>query len=359
MNQQQFFPVTEKSQVGEARRRVGEVTEQLGFDSTLRERAAIVVTELATNLLKHGGGGELVVRNLAPAETLGGGAGIEILALDRGPGMTNVAACLRDGYSTTGSLGQGLGAIQRQSHAFDLYSAPGQGTALLAQLWATATGAPAPPATARLNSPNAAPPTPLPPSFVYGAICRPKPGEEANGDGWHLHAMRGRCTLLLCDGLGHGPDAAAVTQRALAVFAAESTRSAVGQVEAIHQALQGTRGAAIAVATVGGESVDFVGIGNISGRVWLDDEARHLLSQHGIAGHQARKLQAFPQRWGKGGLLLLHSDGLGTRWTLESYPALRHRHPSLIAGVLYRDCTRGKDDVTVVVIKEKEESVVA
>jgi hypothetical protein len=171
--------------------------------------------------------------------------------------------------------------------------------------------------------------------------------------------MRGRCTLLLCDGLGHGPDAAAVTQRALAVFAAESTRSAVGQVEAIHQALQGTRGAAIAVATVGGESVDFVGIGNISGRVWLDDEARHLLSQHGIAGHQARKLQAFPQRWGKGGLLLLHSDGLGTRWTLESYPALRHRHPSLIAGVLYRDCTRGKDDVTVVVIKEKEESVVA
>lgn len=346
MNQQQFYPVTEKSQVGEARRRVGDLTEQLGFDSTLRERAAIVVTELATNLLKHGGGGELVVCGLALGETPGGGAGVEILALDRGPGMVNVAACLRDGYSTTGSLGQGLGAIQRQSHAFDLYSAPGQGTALLAQLWATATGAPAPPATV------------LPP-FVYGAICRPKPGEQANGDGWHLHTTREQCQLLLCDGLGHGPDANAVTRRALAVFAAEPVRSAMGQVEAIHQALQGTRGAAVAVATVGGASVDFVGIGNISGRVWLDDEARHLLSQHGIAGHQTRKLQAFPQRWGKGGLLLLHSDGLGTRWTLESYPGLRHRHPSLIAGVLYRDFTRGNDDVTVVVVKEKEGSVVA
>ena len=343
MNQQQFFTVTEKSQVGEARRRIGEVAKQLGFDSTLRERVAIVVTELATNQLKHGSGGELVVRTLDAVETPGGVAGIEILALDRGPGMVNVAACLRDGYSSTGSLGQGMGAIQRQSQRFDLYSAPGQGTALLAQLWATAPGAVATP----------------PPAFSYGAINRPKRGEQANGDGWSLHATQDHCYLLLCDGLGHGPDAATVTQRALAAFALAPTRTALAQVEAIHLALQGSRGAAIAVATVAGATVDFVGIGNISGRVWLDDEARHLLSHHGIAGHQARKLQLFPQRWAKGGLLLLHSDGLHTRWVLDAYPGLRHRHPSLIAGVLYRDFTRGTDDVTVVAVKEKEAAVVA
>lgn len=342
MNQQYFYPVTEKSQVGDARRRIGDLTDQLQFDSTHREQGAIVVTELATNLLKHGGGGELVVRVLEAAETPGT-TGIEILALDRGPGMTNVAACLRDGYSTTGSLGQGLGAIQRQSTYFDLYSAPGQGTALLAQLWAT--------------PPRTQPAAVLP--FTYGVICRPKPGEEANGDGWAVQISPDRCHLLLCDGLGHGPEAAAATRRALTTFAFDPHRTAEAQVEAIHNALQNTRGAAIAVATMAGDTVHYVGVGNISGRVWLEREARHLLSQHGIAGHQSRKLQNFPQSWGKGALLILHSDGLGTRWMLESYPGLRYRHPSLIAGVLYRDFTRGNDDVTVFALKEAEGAVAA
>jgi len=341
MNQQYFYVVTEKSQVGEARRRVGELTEQLHFDSTTREQVAIVVSELATNLLKHAGGGELVVRSLAANETPGAVAGIEILALDRGPGMANMAACLRDGYSTTGSLGQGLGAIQRQSTRFDFYSAPGLGTALLAQVWAPAGPTVRPPMSA-----------PAPP-FTYGVVCRPKPGEQANGDGWALHINAASCTILLCDGLGHGPDAAAVTQKALATFAADPTRSAQAQVEAIHHALQSTRGAAIAVAAIGGDMVRFVGVGNISGRVWRDGDARHLLSQHGIVGHQTRKLQDFPQSWGKGALLILHSDGLGTRWMLDRYPGLRQRHPSLIAGVLYRDLARGNDDVAVLVLTEK------
>lgn len=326
--------------MGEARRRVGEVTEQLHFDSTMRAQVAIVVSELATNLLKHGGGGELVVRSLPAGETPGALGGVELLALDRGPGMANVAACLRDGYSTTGSLGQGLGAIQRQSTYFDLYSAPGLGTALLAQVWSPTGSAIRPQAPIDGST------------FTYGVVCRPKPGEQANGDGWMLDMTASRCSILLCDGLGHGPEAAAATAKAQTTFAADPTRSAPAQVEAIHTALQGTRGAAVAVASVGGDTVHFVGVGNISGRVWRDAEARHLLSQHGIAGHQKRKLQDFPQSWGKGALLILHSDGLGTRWTLDSYPGLRQRHPSLIAGVLYRDLTRGNDDVTVVALKE-------
>lgn len=344
MNQQTFYPVTEKSQVGEARRRIGEVAEQSGFDQTAGERVAIVVTELATNLLKHGEEGELVVRTL-PTATY---TGLEILALDRGPGMANVAECLRDGYSTTGSLGQGLGAIQRLSTHFDLYSAPGLGTALRVELWARP---PAPAAAMR---------------FVHGAISRPKPGEAICGDGWTLHAHATGCTLLVCDGLGHGPDAAAATHQALRTFLAQPTRPPTVQVEAIHTALRTTRGAAVAIAAIAADSpsgdmtnsepaadgVEFVGLGNISGRVITDEAARHLLSQNGIAGHQARKIQGFPQRWAKDALLILHSDGLGTRWNIDSYPGLRQRHPSLIAGVLYRDFTRGNDDVTVVVVKE-------
>lgn len=356
INQQHFYSVTEKSQVGEARRRMSELAEQIGFDQTASERVAIVVTELATNLLKHAGEGELVVRTLPMAAH----TGLEILTLDQGPGMANVAECLRDGYSTTGSLGQGFGAIQRLSAHFDLYSTPGVGTALLVHLWARS---PSPPASAS--------------RFVHGAVSRPKPGEEVCGDGWLLHTHPAGCTLLVCDGLGHGPEAAAATHQALRTFLAQPTRPPTVQMAEIHTALRTTRGAAVAVAavTAGPESrdgmnghrmgaekadrrivdggVEFVGVGNISGRVFVAEEARHLLSQNGIAGHQARKIQSFPQRWIKDALLVLHSDGLGSRWSLERYPGLRQRHPSLIAGVLYRDFARGNDDVTVVVVKER------
>lgn len=331
MNQQTFYPVTEKSQVGEARRRLTLMAEQLGFDSIAREKVAIVVTELATNLLKHAGEGELVARRLVSARNPAQ-EGIELLSLDRGPGMANVVACLRDGYSTTGSLGQGLGAIQRQSTTFDLYSAPGLGTALLAQLWAH---------------------TPAPPDFpfTHGLVCRPKAGEIMNGDGWSAQWHERGYTLLLSDGLGHGPEAAAATQHAVQAFMSKSTRTALALAEAIHGALRPTRGAAVAVVEVLDNVLHFVGIGNISGRVWDGAEARHLLSQNGIAGHQARKIQDFPQTWGNDPLLILHSDGLGTRWALERYPGLRYRHPALIAGVLYRDFMRSTDDVTVFVVK--------
>lgn len=331
MHQQTFYPITENSQVGEARRRLTIMAEQLGFDSTAREKVAIVVTEMATNLIKHAGEGELIVRHLV-SPTAPMQSGIEILALDRGPGMANVAACLRDGYSTTGSLGQGLGAIQRQSTTFDLYSAPGVGTALLVHLWAST------------------PPTqPLP--FSHGVVCRPKASEIMNGDGWTAHWHAQGYTLLLSDGLGHGPDAAAATQQAVRTFQIQPTRSALAHVEAIHAALRTTRGAAVAVVEVVGKVLHFVGLGNISGCVWHGATARHLLSQNGIAGHQARKIQDFPQEWTTDGLLILHSDGLGTRWSLDSYPGLRYRHPSLIAGVLYRDFVRKTDDVTVFVVK--------
>jgi anti-sigma regulatory factor (Ser/Thr protein kinase) len=333
MNLQNFYAVTEKSQIGEARRRIGEVVKQADFDDIAIERVAIVVTELATNLLKHAGEGELVVRILERGHT----PGIEILALDRGPGMVNVAACLRDTYSTTGSLGQGLGAIQRLSNLFDLYSAPGVGTALLVHLWTRA----------RTGPPMATP-------FAYGAVSRPKSGEQICGDGWSIHVHATGCTLLVCDGLGHGPEAAAATRQAIQTFWAEPTASPITQVEQIHLALRNTRGAALAVVALNtGNSVDFVGVGNISGRVLLENEARHLLSQNGIAGHHVRTIRLFPQRWAKDALLILHSDGLGTRWNLNSYPGLQQHHPSVIASVLYRDFMRGSDDVTVVVIKEK------
>ena len=57
----------------------------------------------------------------------------ELLAIDQGPGMRDVDACMRDGHSTAGTAGCGLGAVLRLSGTFDLFSAPGQGTVVLSR----------------------------------------------------------------------------------------------------------------------------------------------------------------------------------------------------------------------------------
>ncbi len=112
------LPVVEMSGVGAARRNATAYAEARGFSKTDAGRVALVVTEAATNLVQHARGGELLLRSWAtgsPAYC------VEILALDKGPGMRNVTACMRDGFSTGGSRGAGLGAIARLSTTFEAY----------------------------------------------------------------------------------------------------------------------------------------------------------------------------------------------------------------------------------------------
>ena len=87
--------IAEASQTGEARRRVASLTSGLGFDTHDAGRVAIVVTEMATNLVKHAKGGDLLVRPLGCE----GFKGVEVMALDRGPGISNVGQSLSDGRS--------------------------------------------------------------------------------------------------------------------------------------------------------------------------------------------------------------------------------------------------------------------
>jgi hypothetical protein len=130
-----------------------------------------------------------------------------------------------------------------------------------------------------------------------------------------------------------------------------------GRVAAAHAGLRSTRGGALAVADVdlGRGLVRFCGLGNISAAIVANGVVRRLVSQNGTAGHSAARIDEFSYPWPSGGLLVLHSDGLGTHWDLDRYPGLARRHPGLIAGVLYRDFTRGRDDATVIVARESSE----
>ena len=97
-------------------------------------KAAIVVTEMARNIFLHGKGGEIVIREVPAASS-----SLELLALDRGPGMRNIAECLRDGFSTAGTAGTGFGAIKRLSDRFEVFSLPGRGTVVWVRLCALDT----------------------------------------------------------------------------------------------------------------------------------------------------------------------------------------------------------------------------
>lgn len=327
------LPVVEASQVGDARRQVARWTEALGFDATCAGKLALIVTEAAGNLAKHATeGGELLVRALVRNQV----PGIEMLSLDRAPGIADVGRALRDGYSTAGSPGTGLGAISRLADHFAIHSAPGTGTAVLARLWA-------------------GPEPALPPDTLEtGALAVPMPGEEACGDAWAVERHAGKTRLLVVDGLGHGVDAQTAAREAVRVFRSAPAEDLTMLVDRIHAALRSTRGAAVAIAevdTVHG-AVHYVGVGNISGAVLGPGRQQSMVSHSGIVGHRMRTAQQFDYVWAPDSLLVMHSDGIDSRWDLDRFPGLALRDPVLVAGVLYRDHTRGRDDATVLVARQ-------
>jgi anti-sigma regulatory factor (Ser/Thr protein kinase) len=326
--------IEEISRTAEARRKAREMALDFGMDESDAEHVAIVATEACTNLLKHAGGGQILLQTDA-GET-GSAPSMELLATDQGPGMSNLDSCLRDGFSTGSSPGHGLGAIQRNSQASDFYTLPGKGTVVLARWWAHRNGW-KPPAALQLGSVNVA-----------------KPGEEACGDSW-ASVWSGNClTILVADGLGHGLDAKLASGEAVRQFQDNPGMPLNALLKRIHQALRSTRGAAVGIAQIdtARAKVTFVGLGNIAARIYSHGEGRqNLVSLNGTAGHQCERIQEFSYPWPDGGLLVIHSDGLATGTTLDPYPGLAARDPALIAGVLYRDFFRGRDDATVVVAK--------
>ena len=329
------IPVSEQSQVGEARRAANRLATDHDLDETARGRVAIVVTELGNNLWRHAQKGRLLIGCRKSDE----GCQLEVIAIDSGPGMADVARCLRDGYSSGGTPGTGLGAVQRLSTDFSVFSSPGKGTVILSRTWVPSASAPA----ARSFRAR----------FAHAAICLAAPGETISGDAWDIRLDGdAKAAVIVADGLGHGPVAAEAAAEALKAFGT-LRGSPAAVLERAHPALRSTRGAAVAIAELdaGAGTVVYAGAGNISGRLISGIEDRSLMSQHGTLGVAIRRLQDVSYPWPDHSIVVLHSDGLLTRWNLKDVGGLLQCDPAVIAGWLLRDFTRGHDDVTIVVLK--------
>jgi anti-sigma regulatory factor (Ser/Thr protein kinase) len=326
-----YVRVQDPSQPGEARRLVISLCHALEFNELRTAQIALAVTELATNLVKHTAqaGGYLI---FTPIEE-SGIIGLDILSLDQGPGIANIGECLRDGYSSTGTPGGGLGSIRRQSSLFDIYSVPGKGAAILSRIW-------------QHSSPDSL-------FMEVGAVCLPVDGEKACGDAWAMKVSQKSALFMLADGLGHGPDAAEASNQAVATFRQLSKNSPEELILQFHNALRRTRGAAVAVAEITFDlsNVRFTAIGNITGLIYSGKNSFNLVSYNGTAGMGMPKIKEFTYPWTNDSLLIMHSDGLSTHWSLADYPGLAQKHPVLIAGVLFRDHQRSYDDSCILVAK--------
>ena len=262
--------VDERSAVGEARRSAIALAGQLGFSAEDAGRVALIVTEAATNLVQHGSGGEVLLRAV-PGQA---GSGVEILVLDRGAGIVDLPGATRDGYSTAGTPGTGLGAVARTADLFDIYTAPGLGTALLARAWKR-------PAPATRSAPA---------GLELGAVCLPRRGEQVTGDAWAAANADGGSMLLVADGLGHGPDAAAAASEAVRIFRQRRYASPGEFIADAHAALKSTRGAALAAALLDRErrEIRYAGIGNIGGTIVAGSDTRSMVSHNGTVGDVLR-----------------------------------------------------------------------
>jgi anti-sigma regulatory factor (Ser/Thr protein kinase) len=333
---QEVFAIAHPSDIAATRRAGVRLAQSLGFDEAGAGRVALIITEAATNILKHAVAGKIILGKVAKTESGKVAHGVEILALDKGPGIANPAQSLRDGVSSAGTAGTGLGAMRRLSEQFDIHTAPGNGSAFFMCAWPDG---------------RAAEPGPV----QIGAVCLPMPGEEACGDAFAVAQLEHSITLLVADGLGHGPEAARASSAAVLTLGMRPSFAPGQLIDAVHVASRSTRGMALAVASIPRDDGDlvFAGVGNISACLISDNAAKQLMSHNGTVGHNMRKVQEFRMGWPKNGMLILHSDGLSKQWNLDAYPGLAFCHPSLIAGVLYRDFARDRDDACVLVAKRR------
>ena len=298
--------------------------QHLGFDAERRHDIGIVATEIATNILLHAQGGEVLISPFSKNDT----SWLDILGVDSGPGIPDIGRAMEDGFSTGGTAGQGLGAIGRLSDDSSIHSVAAKGSIQWSR-FTHGTGVP---------------------EQAHGVVNIPVHGEIECGDGYFTEIGSSQSLYMVVDGLGHGVGAAEAAEEAIATVRQFSREPLLEIISRSHDALKKTRGAAMSLALVDHDRlvVTYTGVGNIGASLITGTTSRSLVSQNGTLGAvMPRVPQEYIYPIERNTILMMFSDGLGTKTSLSGYPGLQNRNLALVAGVLYRDFGRKRDDATV------------
>ena len=317
------------------RARLRAVSRRMGFNDTMREHMELVCNEIITNQNKyaHGNGFVQIWEIHYPRPAL------DVFGMDYGPGIPNLAAALQDGYTTSGTMGKGLGAIRRLSSESEFYSvpaalagsAPWHGTAVWARFYTR--------------------PADETPAYRLGCYLRAYESSGYNGDLVRAEIHGPRLRWLHLDGLGHGREAAEAVAPAKTGLDADAPLPQL--LRRLSGSMQGGRGAVGLACEVdaGTRTLTSCGVGDLGGFLICNGERRALGRAPGILGHSHGRIESATQGFPPQALLLTASDGLRQNWSLHSFPELWRLHPQLIALVLGQALGRNNDDKSVFVVR--------
>lgn len=369
------IPVQESTRVRDARVAAEAACAEASLDGPSTAAASLVATELATNLVKHATGGRIVINLVGPADSRAGTAPcVQIVSLDHGPGIGDVGAASADGYTTSASLGAGLGTCRRVADDFDLHSRPGEGTVAVARITPTRTSRAGGSGTSgggmrtggsvragrslRVGgSVRVGGGVRADKNVRAGGITASYAHAEHSGDAFGWVRSGSRVTLLLADGLGHGEKAAEASTAAVEELRDGADLPPADLLRRLHAVLRTTRGAAVGVAQLDEDTgrLAFGGVGNIGARIRTGTGWQSLISHPGIVGaHFPATVPLREADWGHDSLLVLHSDGLPGRWVPPLDPLLLAHDPAVVAAVVLRDAGSAarplRDDTSVAVL---------
>ena len=331
---QLIFTVADRSYFALLKKDIHALAAEVSFSSERAGRVDIIVAELVSNLVKHGTGGHLIAKKILDVSH---GAGIELISIDNGPGIDNVKKMMEDGESTKNTLGQGLGAMQRLSDQFEIYTQKDWGTILMTRIFKEEISAYKKPSPVALSS-----------------IVLPKPGEQLCGDGFFYRLTKDKLSIIVGDGLGHGPEAAKAVNAAIEAFKNNEENDPVEIIRMLHESVKRTRGlvATVAVFNFKEKCWSICGVGNIAARMSSFISTKAYMSYNGIIGHNIpRSMKIHEVPYEPGQTILLCSDGIKTRWDLSKYPAIGKNDLSILTAAIYKDHSRNTDDSSVIAVK--------
>ncbi|MBX3232499.1 MAG: SpoIIE family protein phosphatase [Labilithrix sp.] len=302
---------------------VREAIRALGARDELVDRAVLVASELGRNHLRHARFGEIAVRAID--------RGIEIVAVDRGLGLTDVSAALDAAPRPRGSLGVGVSSVRRLASEVDIDVRLFEGTCFIARVLERD----------------------VPRRREVGVYGRPYPGEHVSGD----HALFVRTddalVLAVCDGLGHGPAARAAADAAMRYFVEHAGAAPATLLEGAHQALVGTRGVVMAALRATATELEVASVGNVDVQVVAPRSVRRFGGSSAVVGGRPGpvKPRGETAALAPDDVIVMSTDGLTSKLSIEhDYPLLR-AHPVAIAQRILERFGRDNDDGLVLVAR--------
>jgi anti-sigma regulatory factor (Ser/Thr protein kinase) len=329
------FNASDRSYYAIIKKEAHSIATAAGFDQKRIAELDIVVAEMTSNLHKYATGGEILLGLIDDGEK----EYVEVISVDEGPGMSDLSRMMADGFSTTNTMGHGLGSIKRLSDEFDIYTQKGWGTVVLSRVYKK------PPLKPKGKPGN---------NFNLKALVVAKPGEITSGDGYYVKMAGNNIKVILADGLGHGPEANFAINEAVKAFKLCPYDSPVEIIRYVHKEVRKTRGlvATLAVFDFVNKQIRIAGVGNIASKLSGFSQVKSHLAYNGIIGHNIpNTMNDTVINFNQHNQLIMCSDGIRSRWEVNKLPGIIRCDGTIQAAAIYKDFARRTDDMSVLITK--------